>query len=78
MVRGERWFDAHRSHAYQRLVQAGWSHVHVTTASLVLSCILGVLAGLSIRSTELQPLVFIIGLLLLGTAYFAVERQRPM
>jgi len=25
-LRGERWYQAHRCHAYQRLLRAGWSH----------------------------------------------------
>ena len=31
IVRGERWYAAHRSHYYQRLVQRGWSHGQVTS-----------------------------------------------
>jgi Fuc2NAc and GlcNAc transferase len=27
--RGERWYTPHRSHAYQRLVDSGWSHARV-------------------------------------------------
>lgn len=27
---GEQWYSPHRSHAYQRLTIAGWSHVRVT------------------------------------------------
>jgi UDP-N-acetylmuramyl pentapeptide phosphotransferase/UDP-N-acetylglucosamine-1-phosphate transferase len=30
MLRGERWYTAHRSHYYQRLVQRGLSHPRVT------------------------------------------------
>jgi len=26
VARGDRWWDAHREHTYQRLVDAGWSH----------------------------------------------------
>lgn len=26
LIRGERWWEPHRQHAYQRLVDAGWSH----------------------------------------------------
>lgn len=28
--RGDVWHEAHREHAYQRLVQGGWSHMRVT------------------------------------------------
>lgn len=30
IVRGERWWEAHRSHLYQRMVQRGFSHGQVT------------------------------------------------
>ncbi len=29
VVRGEQWYTAHRQHAYQRLIVAGWSHAQV-------------------------------------------------
>ena len=35
MLRGEVWYDAHRSHAYQRLLQLGWSHGRVALAFLL-------------------------------------------
>ena len=30
---GERWLEAHRTHAYQRLCDVGWSHQQVTLAA---------------------------------------------
>ena len=32
IVRGERWYEAHRQHLYQQLVAAGGSHAHVTSS----------------------------------------------
>jgi len=29
LISGERWYTAHRDHAYQRLIRAGWSHGRV-------------------------------------------------
>ena len=29
VVQGEQWYTAHRQHAYQRLITAGWSHAQV-------------------------------------------------
>lgn len=29
VIRGERWYNAHRQHAYQRLIAHGWSHGRV-------------------------------------------------
>ncbi len=37
VARGERWYQPHRDHAYQRLGQGGWSHVQVS--AFVAGCI---------------------------------------
>ena len=37
LLSGERWFDAHRSHAYQRAVQHGFTHRQVTVAVIVVN-----------------------------------------
>jgi len=29
VTRGERWYNAHRQHLYQRMIAGGWSHGHV-------------------------------------------------
>ena len=47
MARGERWYQAHRSHAYQRLVQAGRTHAEVTGGVLLVNLGLGALAWLA-------------------------------
>ncbi len=44
VVNGERWFEAHRSHAYQHAVQAGYSHRDVTVAVMGLNALLAVAA----------------------------------
>jgi Fuc2NAc and GlcNAc transferase len=44
VVNGERWFEAHRSHAYQRAVQTGYSHRDVTLAVMGLNGLLAVAA----------------------------------
>jgi len=38
VLRGERWYEAHCEHTYQRLMQAGWSHA--TTTAFVGGCTL--------------------------------------
>ena len=40
MLNGEKLFQAHKKHAYQRLTQAGWSHLKVTICSIVLNLVL--------------------------------------
>jgi len=36
MWRGEHWYQAHRTHAYQRAIQRGWSHAQVARAVVLL------------------------------------------
>jgi Fuc2NAc and GlcNAc transferase len=44
IVRGEKWWQAHRSHYYQRAVQSGWSHGQVSGAVLIINIVLAGLA----------------------------------
>jgi UDP-N-acetylmuramyl pentapeptide phosphotransferase/UDP-N-acetylglucosamine-1-phosphate transferase len=53
LFRRERVWDAHRQHAYQKAVDAGWSHLTVSGLVLMLNC---VLAGLAFLSLRLEPL----------------------
>ncbi len=40
LLQGQKWYSAHRSHAYQKLVQMGYTHKQVTTAVLALNIVL--------------------------------------
>lgn len=44
IVRGERFWEAHRSHFYQRLITCGWSHASVAQLYYAWAAIAGVLA----------------------------------
>lgn len=52
LVRGERVWEAHRSHHYQRLVQAGWGHrkTLLWATVLMLAC-----AATGVRGVRLSP-----------------------
>ncbi len=76
--RGERWYSAHRSHAYQRAVQAGWSHARVTTTVLLVNVGLGLLAWRATARPELLGAALAGALGVTGLAYGLVERMRPM
>ena len=78
IARGERWYQAHREHAYQRMVQAGSSHGQVTALVLVVNLGLGLLAWLA-QSARLPATVAVLaGIVLLTILYLAIERRRPM
>ncbi len=53
---GERWYTAHRTHAYQRLVQMGWTHVRVSATVMLINIgILLPLAYVSLKWPALLP-----------------------
>ena len=78
IAHGERWYHAHHSHAYQRMVQAGRSHAMVSSVILLINLVLAILAVVA----WLRPTFFLIsmgiGALLLTIIYLSVERIRPM
>lgn len=53
MLRGERWYEAHRTHAYQLLVQAGWSHRRVTCCVILLGIVLAFMTYWGLAQGEL-------------------------
>lgn len=55
MLRGERWWTAHRTHAYQRLVTAGWSHDLVALVFVALGLPLAAMAWAAFHRPPLGP-----------------------
>lgn len=56
VARGERWFEAHREHFYQRLIRAGKSHAFVTGAELALQlAVLGLMICYVLAAPEARP-----------------------
>jgi Fuc2NAc and GlcNAc transferase len=52
LLRGERIWEAHRSHLYQRLVQAGMSHDKVVLKVTFAAAVFAALAVVAVRSAE--------------------------
>lgn len=74
IIRGENWWRGHRSHLYQRLVRAGWSHKQVSAVSLAGCITLAALASLNVSGAG-HPVLWI-GLGLLGLAAAAGQVRR--
>ncbi len=55
MLRGERWWTAHRAHAYQRLVTAGWSHGLVALVFVALGLPMAGMAYAAFHQPPLGP-----------------------
>lgn len=69
VVRGEHWYLPHRGHAYQRLGDAGWSHVQAS--ALVAGCIAacGALGAVSLGASLVGRVVADIAIVAVITAY---------
>jgi Fuc2NAc and GlcNAc transferase len=78
MLRGERWYVAHRSHAYQRAVQSGWSHAQVSGAVLAVNAALAALAAVAVFRPALLLACCGMAVVFLGILYVLVEHRRPM
>jgi UDP-N-acetylmuramyl pentapeptide phosphotransferase/UDP-N-acetylglucosamine-1-phosphate transferase len=51
VARGERWYEAHRDHAYQRLIRGGWSHSATTGAATVAMTACALLGAVSLTGS---------------------------
>jgi Fuc2NAc and GlcNAc transferase len=69
---GEAVFNAHRKHAYQRAVQAGWSHAGVSAAVMALGVALAGLGWLALRVPAWLLAVSLGGLAVLVLLHTAV------
>lgn len=49
-IRGERWYEAHRSHYYQKLTDLGFSHMQVCGMNILVTLLLGMSGWIYIRS----------------------------
>jgi hypothetical protein len=78
VLHGERWYEAHHSHTYQRAVQAGWSHARVSGTILLDNGVLGALAVVGWRRSSLLVPALLAGTALLTWLYLRFERLRPM
>ncbi|MGN6393592.1 MAG: MraY family glycosyltransferase [Gemmatimonadales bacterium] len=78
MVRGERWYAGHRTHAYQRVVQGGWRHWQVSLLIAGLSAILAAAGHLVVRTHSGLGYLVVGAVAGLGLLYLIVERCCPM
>ena len=78
-VYGEKWYGAHRSHAFQRLHHGlGWSHARVLAFVSLINLMLAGLALWVIQDTNQATLALGLAFALLLGFYLLVERVAPM
>lgn len=78
LLAGQRWYESHNLHAYQRLCQSGWSQRQLLLASMVVNMVLFTLAFVGYNYPNWLWACIVAALLMLTTAYLLVEWQRPM
>jgi len=74
----EKWYGAHRSHAYQRAVQAGASHAAVSSAVVLLNLVLAAATAVALRRPGSSGWAVAFAFLVLASVYAAVEIVEPM
>lgn len=74
----EKWYEAHKSHAYQRVHQIGHSHLTVVLGVIVLNAIVVSLVVISYYWPHLTSSMALLELVILCILYFMIEQRRPM
>jgi Fuc2NAc and GlcNAc transferase len=75
MIKGEKWWQAHRSHFYQRAVQSGFSHAQVSLAVMMLNIILAVLASLLVFDAIELYTALIVTMAILTVTMFLINSR---
>lgn len=70
-IAGERFWEAHKTHFYQRLVEAGYGHKKVVLAEYLLMAVFGLFA-LVLVNYETVKSVQLVGILLTAALYTAI------
>jgi len=78
IIAGERYYLAHRLHAYQRLHQSGWSHHQVLWAVIITNILLSILAIVTYRQPANDLWLTFIAVVCLTLLYIRVELIKPM
>jgi UDP-N-acetylmuramyl pentapeptide phosphotransferase/UDP-N-acetylglucosamine-1-phosphate transferase len=76
IIRGERWYDAHREHFYQRLIRAGKPHIFVTSCEAVLQIVVVLLLVFSSRAAPAWRWVGAFGVIFLWGSFFVYAEAR--
>lgn len=73
MLRREKWWQAHRSHYYQRAVQSGWSHSEVSLAVLVIDIVLATLATMLIAGVLSELVTLLLASAILASVIILID-----
>lgn len=74
MSKGEKLYEAHRSHVYQLAVQAGYSHKQVTLTVLLINIILGIIAAMALYYYNYLGVIASVALIMLIITHLIMGR----
>ncbi len=78
IIAGEKFYEAHKLHSFQRLHQSGWSQRQILMGVISINFVLGCIAIFTLLHPQvLIPAIFV-SYLFLGVIYYAIERAVPM
>jgi len=77
-IRGDRWYAAHCSHAFQRLYQAGWSREKILFYFIALNLILAAVTLMAYNNRELLFKSAMGAIIFCTVLYLWVEKISPM
>jgi len=75
---GEKWYQAHRSHAYQRLHQAGWSHKKILMGLILVNAFLIFLTFWTNTHRHFMLFSVFIAFLLISLLYGLIGLKKPV
>lgn len=78
ILQGEQWYAAHRTHTYQRLIQARYSHRQVLIGLICVNImVLWPLAWLAWRTPDLRSIILLVVAGAGWAAWYGVRRRYP-
>jgi len=83
VLHGDRWYEAHREHFYQRLLRSGRSHTFVTFLEIALQVVVFGLMVIYLSATDFARILLILGTIGIWLAFFAYcevcfRRSQPL
>jgi Fuc2NAc and GlcNAc transferase len=78
VLAGEKWYTAHRLHAYQRLQLKNWSHKRILLRVIAINVVLAVVTLGAYFWPRYFIILFVVELIMLAIIYLVVEKMQPM
>lgn len=73
----EKLSQAHKKHAYQRIVQAGFSHQKTTLLAMAINILLGIIAYISFKNGQLLLPGLLASIIILYVIVKLIDRKKP-